>query len=236
MGASGNGAIQIPRFPTHWSNASRGDQSGTCEGEAPPSQGSYITRSWRPSTDVSTLWSSIHCTDRTLRPLKVEGSINNNDRFALLVHRGAVYKSTSVRACVCVWVTQVTRSSTMTTQTAAVSTRPHHHRLASSRRWPLPLGWLQRQVRAAGSRSSTTRHCARRDGLTDTAQCRRLALSSLVDRTCWRRAGPCRPIDLYHCSLRPTRLSQVSLPTRSPTRFYSRSALSPTDCPSLLSD
>ena len=66
--------VQIPRFPTLRSNASWGDQSGTCEGEAPPSQGSYITRSWRPGADVSTLWSSIHCTDRTLCPLKVEAS------------------------------------------------------------------------------------------------------------------------------------------------------------------
>jgi len=74
LGASGNGAIQIPRFPTQRSNASRGDQSGTCEGEAPPSQGSYTTRSWRPSADVSTLWSSIHCTDRALHPLNVEAS------------------------------------------------------------------------------------------------------------------------------------------------------------------
>jgi len=72
MGASGSGAIYIPRFPTQRSNASRGDQSGTREGEAPPSQGSYIARSWRPDTDMFTLWSSIHCTDWTLRPLKVE--------------------------------------------------------------------------------------------------------------------------------------------------------------------
>ena len=72
LGASGNGAIQIPHFPTKRSNASRGDQSGTCEGEVPPSQGSYITRSWRAGADVSILWSSIHCTDWTLRPLKVE--------------------------------------------------------------------------------------------------------------------------------------------------------------------
>jgi len=48
LGASGNGVIQIPRFPTQRSNASRGDQSGTCE-EALPSQGSNITRSWRPA-------------------------------------------------------------------------------------------------------------------------------------------------------------------------------------------
>ena len=74
MGASSNGAIQILRFPTQRSNASRGDQSGTCEGEVPPSQGSYITRSWRPGIDMSTLWSSIHCADWTLRPLKVEAS------------------------------------------------------------------------------------------------------------------------------------------------------------------
>jgi len=52
LGASGNGSVQILRFPTQRINASRGDQGGTCDGEAPPSQGSYITRSWRPGIGV----------------------------------------------------------------------------------------------------------------------------------------------------------------------------------------
>ena len=98
LGASGNGAIQILRFPTQRSNASRGDQSGTCEGEAPPSQGSYVTRSWRPGADMSTLLSSIHCTDRTLHPLKVEASTTVTASHSSFIE----VPSTSLQVCVCV--------------------------------------------------------------------------------------------------------------------------------------
>jgi len=50
---------------------------------------------------VSTLWSSIHCTDRTLRPLKVEALTQPHRSLRTPCYRGAVYSL----QCVCrqVW-------------------------------------------------------------------------------------------------------------------------------------
>jgi len=60
----------------------------------------HSIKAFGTTANTSTLWSSIHCTDRTLRPLKVEASTTMTASHSSFIE----VPSTSLQVCVCVCV------------------------------------------------------------------------------------------------------------------------------------